>query len=130
MSDDFDDEQEFEVDVNHPWVHASTVMRPQPVPTSVSMDACEWREAENEEPKKAALLTVIDATGVKNVFLPPAVLQGLMQQGGAIIQQWMMEEMAKPKITVADKNIERAVIEEQKIHKAARDGKSNPFRSV
>jgi hypothetical protein len=132
MSDE-NDTEEIEVDVNHPWVHASTVMKPQPVMSSVTFDAVEWKESADAEPKKAALLTVIDATGVKNIFIPPQMLHELMLMGGAIMQQWQQEQMkeAVGKLIPADKNIERQVIEEQKIHKAARDGRGpNPFRSV
>lgn len=108
---------EVEININHPWVTASVNMNPQPVPTGLNLDAVEFTM--EGQRTKAALLSIVDPTGVKTVFIPPQMLEQMLHQIGSIFQQWQLE--ASQRIVVADKNTERAVINEQKFHNKFRE---------
>lgn len=102
ISDDNTDEGELEtldVNPNHPWVEASTVMDPKPLPVNVSMAPAEMRVPDENggEPKvmRAAVLTVVTPAGVNTAFLDPTVLEHLMMQGAQIMDYWVKQDQRK-----------------------------------
>lgn len=108
------------IDMNqHPWVRAAQMMQPQPVMAAVNLDAVELTTG--AEKQKAALLTVIDATGVKTVFIPPDVLQNIVAQAVNIIQGWNNE--AAKGILIADKEMERQAVKHVDFENHIKKGK-------
>jgi hypothetical protein len=99
-----------EIDGDHPWIQAALNMYPGPVQSTAKFDAVELpNPVEGSAPMRAAMLTIIDPTGVKTVFLPPKALVSLMEQAGGIFDFWDEEKSKQqPSILIADKNMEAA----------------------
>lgn len=98
---DINEEETFEIDPEHPWVEASVYFNPQPVPSSVQMNAVTIMQ--EGKPVPAVMMSVVDITGIKNVFMPFGGLQQLMQQGADLLA-WHEQEKSKGLI-VAPANI-------------------------
>jgi hypothetical protein len=106
--------------MEHPWVVAAlgSQISPAPVPTSVALDSVTMTNEEGTT--DAAILTVVDPTGIKTVLLSPGAVYALTNQGADILNEWAQEQ--KGGLVVADKNMERAA-------RAAADAQ-NRLRSV
>jgi hypothetical protein len=103
------------IDPRHPWVAASLVMEPMPLPVNAKFDRVTIPVPSEDDPEKvervnAARLTVVAPTGVQTYFLPPQLLGELIDQGTAIWNAWVEEEEEKQnKIQVASTEMMKQV---------------------
>lgn len=101
-------QNDYEIDPDHPWVEASQIMGPQPIPTVTKLDAVTMTIPQQEGPPKevqAAILSVVTPAGVTTVILDPGGLNQLGMQAAVILQGWAT---APPQgLVVADGNMEK-----------------------
>jgi hypothetical protein len=104
------DEEFIEVDGDHPWVQAASLMEPQPVRTQIGIFPHEI-DIETEEGNKkadAAMVQVVTATGVTSVFIPPQAVVQLFQQCQQVLEFWEQQAATSKKLVVATPDMERA----------------------
>jgi hypothetical protein len=115
---------ENEIDPDHPWAEASTVARPTPVPTQMKWEMVTMRDNDTGEEKPVCMLVIITPSGVQTYFLDPAFFNEFIRAGAVVLQE-IGEHLARSeqgKIIIANKGMEQAVINEQKIHEGFRNG--------
>jgi hypothetical protein len=88
--------EEVEVDPNHPWVVASTVGGPQAQPCNVSIDPVRIPSGEEGKTMKAAMISIVDGTGIKNAFITPMMLINVVEQAQAIFNHWDAQQKQEP----------------------------------
>jgi hypothetical protein len=102
-------EQQPQIDPEHPWVIASQYGNPAPVPTSVALEPITLEQDGKE--LDAAMLTIIDPTGVKNAIIPPNALHQLVMQGAQILD--LLKQKQQSGLVVADKSVMDKVISQE-----------------
>ena len=105
MTENTDEEEMIELDGDHPWIQAALTSYPAPVPSSAKLEPVSLPAREEGKTVPAALMTIVDPTGVKTIFLPPNALVQLAQQANAIFEFWDQEKRSG--LIVADKGIEK-----------------------
>lgn len=104
------DDQNTEIDQDHPWVQAAMNVPLQPTPSAVNLEDIEFTI--DGKTRKAGLLTVADPSGVRTAFLPPSMLSHLVQQGTSILTAWDEEREKKPNLYVATPNVDLSKVRE------------------
>lgn len=97
-------EEQLRAILAHPWVQAAMTADPQPIPTSISFEG-QVLEFDNGDKQNAALLTIVDPTGVKTVFLSEPLIQHTIAQLTGILSAF--EQKKNGGLIIADKNMER-----------------------
>lgn len=98
-------EQEFRNLMEHPWVQpVLNGMEPDPVPTSIALDAVELDFGDGQE-THSVLLTIVDPTGVKTVYLSPGIVDAMIAKFMGIKQAW--QEQDSHGLIIANKATER-----------------------
>lgn len=96
---------EQQIDPEHPWAEASMHGSPSPVPVNINLEPVEIQQ--DSKTMTAIMMTLIDPTGVKTVFLSPSVLHQLVLNGANILDA--LQKRQSSGLVVADQNIEREV---------------------
>lgn len=84
------DNDDVEVDFEHPWIIAGMSMYPAPVPTGMRCEPIKIPGPDGAQ-QNGALLTVMTPAGVTTVFVSPQSLAGHLQQIMAIFEMWEAE---------------------------------------
>lgn len=123
--DDEEDEVRATIDLDHPWIEAAQVMQPVPVPTQMKFEMVTIQNPEDGSEQPCAMLTIITQTGVQNFFLDHVFFNSFLMAGAQTLAEIgeYLQNQQQGKLIVADKGMERAVIQEQKIHERIREGR-------
>jgi hypothetical protein len=93
------------VDPNHPWAEASLVMEPSPLQAVMRAEIVEIEQGQMKA--DAIFVSIIDQTGIKNVFLPPQMFVQFITNGAALLDELKNKHMNQGGLIIPNKQMEQ-----------------------
>jgi hypothetical protein len=103
-------DQPMSPDPDHPWVTASMMGHPAPVPTNLALEPVQIEQGGVDT--DAVMLTIVDPTGIKNVFMPPEMLAQVVQSGMNILA--MFDQRKQQGLVIASPSDMKNVVAQKK----------------